>query len=326
MSTTAFILSYNHQEKLIECVESLLAQSCIKEILILENFSTRPMEETYLKIHNLSPIIRIEYATTPHSYSEGQNWGLDQAKHPYLLLMNNDAIILQKEVLQTSIDFLEKNQKIGIIGHKIINLDGTLNHFGMYFRFQPFWAHHFGRDDSQKSYLYKRPMTCIAATGACMLVRKTDIRFDTAYWFEHEDVDFCLQYRQAGLNTLCNPYFEVLHDESSSRREIQNVNVQWIGKQQLGTKHFFKKWSKNRLGLSLASFKFLILNFQKEKMTCLQLADIPASLTALIILAYFRLFIPVLLAIFAYFFIRYIYIIMAVVALKTIIFLKSTYE
>lgn len=323
MSTTAFILSYNHQEKLIECVESLLAQSCIKEILILENFSIRPMEETYLTIQNLSPIIRIEYATTPHSYSEGQNWGLDQAKYPYVLLMNNDAIILQKEVLQTSVDFLEKNSEIGIVGHKIINLDGTLNHFGMYFSFQPFWAHHFGRNDSPKRYLYQRPMTCVAATGACVLVRKTAIRFDTHYWFEHEDVDFCLQYRKAGWGTLCNPYFDVLHDESSSRGEIQNVNVQWIGKQQLGTKHFLKKWSKNRLGLSLASFKCLILSFQKEKATCLQLADIPAGITALMILVYFKLFVPILIAILAYFCIRYLFIIIANNLLKIYIWIHS---
>ncbi len=323
MSTTAFILSYNHQEKLIECVESLLAQACVKEILILENFSTRPMEETYLTIQNLSPIIRIEYATTPHSYSEGQNWGLDQAKYPYVLLMNNDAIILQKEVLQTSVDFLEKNPRIGIVGHKIINLDGTLNHFGMYFRFHPFWAHHFGRNDSPKSYLYKRPMSCVAATGACMLVRKTAIRFDTNYWFEHEDVDFCLQYRQVRLGTLCNPYFEVLHDESSSRGEIQNVNIQWIGKQHLGTKYFFKKWSKRRLDICISSFKHLILTFQKERVIALQIADIPAGITALTILVYFKLFAPILIAILAYFYMRYLFIIIANTLLKIYIWIHS---
>ena len=262
---TAFVLSYNHPKKLIECVNSLIAQTCIDEILILENFSTEKMEETYEAIRQLSrlsaPIqIKIEYAPEPLNYSQGQNWGLEKAKNELVLLMNNDAFFKRPDSLSSSVSLLKKDPKIAIIGHKIFNPDGSLNHCGVFLPFGNNLFAHFGRYEDPQRIEFQVPQYHIAVTGACLLAKKTEIRFDPVYWFEYEDIDFCFQYLTRGFKVLCNPFCEVIHEESSSRVSFQNADQVWIKKQKAGVAHFFKKWKHNWLFFRYKSLTDILLN------------------------------------------------------------------
>jgi GT2 family glycosyltransferase len=309
MKVSAFILSFNHTVKLIECVQSLLQQSCIDEILVLENFSTVKMEDTYKTIQQLSPIVQVTIASHPMSFSEGQNWGLDHAKNNFVLLMNNDARFIAPDSLQSSVSILDNTPSIGLVGHKIYNLDGSLNHFGVDFNSLGD-LDHFGRGDNGKNPEYSTIIECAAVTAACVLVRKTHLRFDTHYWFEFEDVDFCFQYLKADYRIVCNPACEVSHEESSSRGEIQKVNYEWIGKQSVGHRYFKKKWKSFYPVIRKKTLIFSLLKVKKFRFFRQHPTDLIFIMLCTALLAYFDFFWPLLLGLAIAAIIRYLVVIL----------------
>lgn len=253
---TGIILSYNVPEKLVICVESLLAQPEIKELILIENHSKVNMDMAYARIRTMCVHSGVDFVfyRPEHalSFSDGQNWGIDHATHDLVLLMNNDAMITEKNSLKSSIALITDD--VYIVGHKIINPDGTCNHHGVFV--DGLWRHidHLGRGFGNDDVRLNRTMSLFAVTAACVLVRKSSLRFDSVYWFEFEDVDFCLQHIRSGKKVVCNAAMTVLHEESSTRAEPQATNKVWQEKQRVGQAYFHKKW---RWFLMLRTWKVL---------------------------------------------------------------------
>lgn len=264
---SAFILSYNSPDKLEQCVMSLLNQSCIDEIILLDNKSTVRMQDVYSKIQTLCLAGKVncivEFTPFQYSYSEGQNWGLDTAKNNLVLLMNNDAYFLQPNSLNSSVAVMENFPKIFLVGHKILDSPTSLNHAGVYNHFDIKSGMHFGYKDDPTRPQYNRAYTGIAMTAACLLVRKSKLRFQPGYWYSCEDIDFSYQHFGAGKHILYNPFCEVLHLESSSREEFEEKSSPhpvWKERQCFGYDLLLSRW---RFKLPL----FHILSFRQVLLT-----------------------------------------------------------
>ncbi len=186
------ILSYNVPDKLVRCVRSLLLQPEINELILIENHSKVPMADAYLEIESLCKEGRVAYINhrpkIAFNFSEGQNYGIDSASNNYILLMNNDAFFKDANTLTSSLHLLNKTTKI--VGHKILNLDETVNHFGMYADGITGKKGHLARYFSSNTAELQTPLSVLSVTGACIVMERTSIRFDPSYWFENEDVDF----------------------------------------------------------------------------------------------------------------------------------------
>ena len=240
---TVVTLSYNVPDKLVRSARSLTRQLEIDEYILIENHSSVDMTGAYDEIREICQGANIRLVfhrpNVAFNFSEGQNWGLDHASNDLVLLMNNDAYLLTENTLRTSIQCLSETVKI--VGHKILNSDMTVNHFGVFWGTQ-FNGAHMASGFAKDHPAIQVPVPMAAVTAACVLVVRTDIRFDPVYWFEHEDVDFCFQHRRRGYELICNPECEVVHDESSTRGVIQKVNMEWVQKQQIGTQVFVSRW------------------------------------------------------------------------------------
>jgi GT2 family glycosyltransferase len=246
---SCIILSYNLPDKLVECVQSVLQQPEVDELILIENHSTAEMTSAYDTIRSLCAsaeiILQFYRPDRPMSFSEGQNWGIDQAKNPLILLMNNDAMFCQPNTLCTSIRYL--NGDVYVVGHKICDPDGKVNHFGVFIDPYRWYISHSYRSVDPGDHRLVSGQPFLAVTAASVLFRKTGIRFDTAYWFEYEDIDFCLTHFQEGKGVVCNSDCQIIHPESSSRSSIQNTNGLWIKKQKQGRLYFHNKWRKTLL-------------------------------------------------------------------------------
>jgi GT2 family glycosyltransferase len=238
---STIVLSYNVPDKLVLCVSSLLAQPEIKELVLIENHSVVSMDDAYGRIRGMCEHSGVDFIfykpEQALSFSEGQNWGIEHAKHDTILLMNNDAAIMYPNTLYTSLTFLVED--VAIVGHKIMNPDQSCNHLGIFFDGITKYTDHLGRDCAVSDYL-QNPV--LAVTAACMLLKKSQIRFDRYYWFEYEDMDFCLQHIRLGKKIVCNTEMPVIHEESTTRAEPQATNKIWQEKQRVGRSYFYKKW------------------------------------------------------------------------------------
>ncbi len=245
MKVSVFILSYNSPNKLIKTIESCLVQPEINEYLMIENASTDAMDETYAeiekKVTQKGHAFKLKRERETISFSAGQNWGLDTAKNETVLLLNNDAFFLKENSLHTALTCLEP-EEVGLVGFKILNPDGTMNHFGMVFPLYRVGPEHFGRNQDPMAKAYKTPRPCFAVTGACLLVKRNKIRFNEGYWYEFEDADFCLQYIKQGLNIICDAECLIEHAESTSREKKQVKNSPWERKRTAGKALFYRQW------------------------------------------------------------------------------------
>ncbi len=135
----------------------------------------------------------------------------------YLVLLNNDTIATSGW-LDALIDPIQ-DRRIGIVGAKLLNEDGTIQHAGIEYNDQGNGYHIFRNEPSDL------PAANVASvvpgvTFACVAMRH-DVydRFQLSVDFieEAQDTDFCLRLRAAGFVILYEPKAVLFHFEGSSR-------------------------------------------------------------------------------------------------------------
>ncbi len=221
------ILIPNRDEKecLRRCVESVLTKTKYRnyEILILENNSEQ--EETFAYYRELEKDgrIRILRWESGFNYSAINNFGVENARGEYCLLLNNDTEVLSPEWLGLMLADCQRPE-IGAVGAKLLYPDDTIQHGGVVlglggiaghiFSRQPEWVPgYFARAILQQDYS--------AVTGACLMVERERYRklggLEEMLTVAFNDVDFCLRLGEAGFLVMYEPRARLYHHESLSR-------------------------------------------------------------------------------------------------------------
>ena len=71
------------------------------------------------------PEVRLLRSDVNRHYAHSNNWGFDHARGRYILLLNNDTIVLPR-ALDDMIAFLQERPDAGAVGCKLLNEDGTI--------------------------------------------------------------------------------------------------------------------------------------------------------------------------------------------------------
>lgn len=171
------------------------------------------------------------------------NEAAKKARGKYVLFLNNDTNV-QKNWLSSLVDLLEKDNKIGMTGSKLVYPDGRLQEAGgIVWKDASAW--NFGRlDDPEKSeYNYVREVDYIS--GAAIMIRKQlweeiggfDTRYVPAYC---EDSDLAFEVRKHGYKVVYQPLSIVIHFEGVSHGTDVNSGIK---KYQVdNNKKFYEKW------------------------------------------------------------------------------------
>ena len=179
-----------------------------REIVILDNDSREAATHAYLATcgHRVVP------APGPFNYSRIINAGVRSTSTPYVVLLNNDTVVLSEDWIECLLELCQQPD-IGVVGCMLVHADGRLQHAGIGIGYGHL-AYNLGvgwpvlRDAS-------------AVTGACMMVKREVFDlvggFDEALAVAYNDVDFCLRVRQQGLRGVYTPFAQLKHEESSSR-------------------------------------------------------------------------------------------------------------
>lgn len=141
------------------------------------------------------------------------------AKGKYILFLNNDTQV-QKNWLSSLIELIESDEKIGMVGSKLIYPDGTLQEAGgIIWKDGSGW--NYGRNQSplmpEFSYVHEADFI----SGAAIMIKKTlwdeiggfDERFVPAYY---EDTDLAFEVRKHGYKVMFQPASIVVHFEGKS--------------------------------------------------------------------------------------------------------------
>ena len=218
----------DHIEDLQRCVQSLYKVSGYTnfEVIIIENGSVEDNTfKYYEQLSNQYKNIRIVTWTKgkQFNFSALNNFGATHAKGEYLLFLNNDTEIINKDAILEMVSHASRKE-VGAVGARLYYPDGTVQHAGVIVGLGGIAGHAF-KDFSRQNggYFYRSICTqdYSAVTAACMMMSKSLFEeiggFDETLKVAFNDIDLCMQIRSKGKLIVYTPYAELYHYESKSR-------------------------------------------------------------------------------------------------------------
>lgn len=217
-TVSVVIVSWNGEKFLEPCLSAVSAQTLKGyEVIVVDNGSTDGSVES-VRSHFAG--VRLIENKRNLGYAGGANVGFRSATGEVLALLNQDTIPHPDWVAEL-LAVLSGNEEIGIVGSKILNMDGvTLQHAGAYLPWPLVQGIHYGRGEKDEGQ-YGEPREVEYVTGAAMAIKRPVLEaiglFDEGFFPGYfEDVDLCFRARQAGYRVVYVPRAVVLHNESSS--------------------------------------------------------------------------------------------------------------
>ncbi|MBS7696470.1 MULTISPECIES: glycosyltransferase family 2 protein [unclassified Chelatococcus] len=216
------------------CVESLFAKTAHPsfEILIADNDSRE--EETLAYFRELAYRgVRILPAPGPFNYARINNAVAREAHGDYLLLLNNDTEVEDRDWLTALLE-AGVAPDVGAVGAKLLWPSGLVQHGGVVLGSHFGAAHAFNeRQGDEEGYdgLLEVMHETSAVTAACLLVKRDDYFAvggldERLFPVNFNDVDFCLKLRAIGRRNIWTPHAALRHKESASRGQDANAERQ----------------------------------------------------------------------------------------------------
>jgi len=229
MDLSIIITHYRTPNLLRNCIESLVKgiHGVAYEIIVVD--SGAEMATEILLNEEFPHLKHFTYLgfTKNVGYGYSVNRGLEKAKGAFILVVNADILLHDKHAIPLMMEYLEKNPKVGLVGPKLINIDGSLQQ--SYFR-EPTASALFARRTAWSKtrwgkhsldyyefhqYNGKGTLDVDWLMGSCYMTRLDALLnvglFDERYWMYFEDVDWARRFREKGYRVVYYPRAELTH-------------------------------------------------------------------------------------------------------------------
>jgi GT2 family glycosyltransferase len=228
---TVIIPSKDRLNLLRACTESLFRKTAYPnfELVVVDNGSEA--EDTFDYYQELQAAypdrVRVLSCPGEFNYSAMNNLAAREARGKYLVLLNNDTVIIQPEWLDTLMTYGQRPE-VGVVGARLIYPDSKIQHAGIVLGMLRIADHpYIGNAMDDPGYLGRAQcdQNYSAVTGACLLIRKSVFnevggldaeRLRVSY----NDVDLCLKARERGYEIVWTPHAVVVHHGSVSQRGL----------------------------------------------------------------------------------------------------------
>jgi hypothetical protein len=213
------ILNLNGRAFFDECLASLSRLTVPVDIIVADNGSTDG-SLAYLREHH--PQVRLIDQQKNWGFAEGYNRALAEVPHPWVVLLNNDAL-LEPDWLECLLKVAEREPRAAILGGKLLfyrpeKTQRLMQCAGARFTdsgaaFEIGW----GQVDAGQ---FDQPAPVGSIPGAAMLLKRevfADLGgFDPDYFAYLEDVDLCWRAWLRGYETLYVPEAVAWHHYAST--------------------------------------------------------------------------------------------------------------
>lgn len=195
------------------------------EFIVCENNSNKKETFEYyesLKSRKDINVKVVEYKDK-FNYSKINNFAAKYASGKYILFLNNDVEMIEKDSIYEMISYI-KRSNVGAVGAKLLYKDKTIQHAGVVLGFGGIAGHTFiGLHNVDHSYMNRAHIVqdYNAVTAACLMTKKKVFDevggFDENIAVAFNDIDLCINIRDKGYLIVYNPYSLFFHYESKSR-------------------------------------------------------------------------------------------------------------
>jgi GT2 family glycosyltransferase len=259
------IVSINYDQPLVTCelLNSLRKVTYQNfQTLIVDNGS--PTTSPYI-IKEMYPEVELIISEKNLGFAGGNNVALKQAKGDYILLLNNDTEV-KPDFLDSLVDLMESDKKIGIASSKILYFyeDNIIQYAGQS-HFNPITSR--GGSDGDKEAdngQHNELKETFYPHGACMMIRKSVLNeiglLYEGYFLYYEEYDFAERVRKAGYKIYYQPKSEILHKESISTGKNSPLKTYYLNRNRV----LFLRRNSYGITFLLAMIYFLVISLPKN--------------------------------------------------------------
>ena len=233
------IVNTSTRDLTIGCLKSIEkeAKGMLIEVLLTDNGSTDGSVEA---LQNLAKEefwkdkFTLILNNNNAGYAKANNQGIRKAKGKYILLLNNDTVV-HKNSLQNLVKFAEQTPDAGVVGSKLLNIDGTLQMSCFNFPTikNAVLEYYFGKKGLFDKFAPRgdKPSTVNAVVGAAFLITPIAVKkvgiLDERYWAYFEDIDYCRQCWKKGLKVYYLPNSIITHYHGATFKKMANEAERW---------------------------------------------------------------------------------------------------
>ncbi|NLA81120.1 MAG: glycosyltransferase family 2 protein [Chloroflexi bacterium] len=214
------ILNWNGQKLLEQFLPSVLAHSTGEEcrVVVADNGSTDDSVDFVRARFPEAVLIELD---KNYGFAEGYNKALQQVDSEYAVLLNSD-VETTPDWLQPLVSFMDRNPEVAAVQPKILSYKqkdhfeyagaagGFIDRFGY-----PFCRGRILEAVEEDTGQYDTPIPVFWATGACLLIRKSDFTLhgglDGTFFAHMEEIDLCWRLNARGRIIMCFPSSVVYH-------------------------------------------------------------------------------------------------------------------
>ena len=260
MQTLAIIIvSWNVRQLLDRCLASVQAELERNEIMaqvwVIDNASTDKSAEM---VRDKYPWVNLEAQEENLGFVGGNNYvlrALQRVALPdFVWLLNPDTEVLPHS-LEELLTFSKQHPRVGLVGPKLLNPDGTLQQSAFHFPglgqllfelellparfYQTRWNGRY----AAYHYAKKQPFRVDFPLGAAMLARGEAIQevglLDHNYFMYCEEIDWAWRMRKAGWRNWLVPTAKVIHHggASSGQAHPESTAHLWESRARLYRQH-----------------------------------------------------------------------------------------
>ncbi len=211
--TTLVVINHNGQHHLEECLRSVQeAQGLIQEVILVDDASA---DDSVAFVQEQFPWVRLVRLDENQGPAAARNAGIEAALTPWVCLLDNDVVV-DKDWLRALAEAMAIRENAAICSSRVlvyeepglIGSDGNEAHFlGM-----PTQRNVGSRISETPTY---EPQEVGATGGASLLIDKARVEsmpyFDPDFFYNFEELDFCLRNRMVGRQCLVVPQSIVHH-------------------------------------------------------------------------------------------------------------------
>ena len=226
-SISIVILNYNTSVFTKNCLNSILKyNNALLEIIVVDNNSS---DRSITLLEKEFPTVKFFFKEINDGFACGCNFGASKSSGKYLLFLNPDVII-KDDIFSRLSEYMEGNEKAGIISGVMYDDDNTVQYFYNDFPdiaweismlYMPLIEKKIEKLNSKEEIYSKKNFLAGWFHGAFLFIRKNDFDsiggFNENYFMYYEDVELCFKVKNLlDKNIICLPEIRYFHSKKSS--------------------------------------------------------------------------------------------------------------
>jgi GT2 family glycosyltransferase len=235
MDLSIIIVNWNTRDLLRDCLTSVFANigtlDC--EVYVVDNDS---IDGSLSMVIREFPHVKLVRNTENLGFAAANNVAMRLAIGRYLLLLNSDTLV-HGDVLKRCFDFMEQNERAGMMGCRVHNSDGSLQFSNS--RFPSLanlallttglsrlpWPRSFDRYQMRR-WLRRDARQVEVISGCFMFARAAAVAqvglMDESFFFFGEETDWCHRFREAAWELWFAPVGVITHHGGGSSKSLNH--------------------------------------------------------------------------------------------------------